>query len=199
MKKIIDARGKQCPIPVILAKDAMKEEKAVEIVVDNEIAVQNLMKLAKQKNYQMHSEKKEDVFVVNLTKEEEQSENIIEEPVVCQKDTLSKKIVVISSEVMGQGDDVLGNVLMKGFIYALTQMDVLPSCVIFYNGGLKLACKGSAVLEDLKTLESLGVEILSCGTCLSHYGLVDEVAIGQVTNMYEIVERQMLASGVIRP
>ena len=82
MKKIIDARGKQCPIPVILAKDAMKEEKAVEIVVDNEIAVQNLMKLAKQKNYQMHSEKKEDVFVVNLTKEEEQSENIIEEPVV---------------------------------------------------------------------------------------------------------------------
>lgn len=134
MKKIIDARGKQCPIPVILAKDAMKEEKAVEIVVDNEIAVQNLMKLAKQKNYQMHSEKKEDVFVVNLTKEEEQSENIIEEPVVCQKDALSKKIVVISSEVMGQGDDVLGNVLMKGFIYALTQMDVLPSCVIFYNG-----------------------------------------------------------------
>lgn len=198
MKKIIDARGKQCPIPVILAKEAMKEGKAVEIYVDNEIAVQNLMKLAKQKNYQMHSEKKKDDFVVHLKKEKEEIENE-EESVVCQKNALSKNVVVISSEFMGQGDDVLGSVLMKGFIYALTQMDVLPSCVLFYNGGVKLSCKGSHVLEDLKTLESLGVEILSCGTCLSHYELSDDVAVGQVTNMYEIVERQMLASGVIRP
>lgn len=198
MKKIIDARGKQCPIPVILAKEAMKEGKAVEIYVDNEIAVQNLMKLAKQKNYQMHSEKKKDDFVVHLIKEKEEIENE-EESVVCQKNALSKNVVVISSEFMGQGDDVLGSVLMKGFIYALTQMDVLPSCVLFYNGGVKLSCKGSHVLEDLKTLESLGVEILSCGTCLSHYELSDDVAVGQVTNMYEIVERQMLASGVIRP
>lgn len=198
MKKIIDARGKQCPIPVILAKEALKEGKAVEIYVDNEIAVQNLMKLAKQKNYQMHSEKKKDDFVVHLKKEKEEIENE-EESVMCQKNALSKNVVVISSEFMGQGDDVLGSVLMKGFIYALTQMDVLPSCVLFYNGGVKLSCKGSHVLEDLKTLESLGVEILSCGTCLSHYELSDDVAVGQVTNMYEIVERQMLASGVIRP
>lgn len=100
---------------------------------------------------------------------------------------------------MGGNDEKLGKVLMKGFIYALSQLDTLPSCLLFYNGGVKLTCKGSDVLEDLRNLEAMGVEILSCGTCLSHYQLNDDLQVGKVTNMYEIVEKQMLASGVIYP
>ena len=88
---------------------------------------------------------------------------------------------------------------MKGFLYALTKMDVLPSCVLFYNGGVKLTCEGSAVLEDLKTLEAMGVEIYSCGTCLSHYDLQDTLQVGKVTNMYDIVERLATAGKVIKP
>ena len=111
--------------------------------------------------------------------------------------TKTKTPLVIATT--GFNDEELGKVLMKGFIYALSQLDTLPSCLLFYNGGVKLTCKGSDVLEDLKNLEAMGVEILSCGTCLSHYQLNDDLQVGKVTNMYEIVEKQMLASGVIYP
>ena len=178
MKKILDARKKQCPIPIIMAKDAMKEVDVIEIIVDKEIAMQNLYKL-------------------NLIK----GSHVVEtdEPIECNVIRKNEKVVVISNEVMGGNDEKLGKVLMKGFIYALSQLDILPSCLLFYNGGVKLTCKNSDVLEDLKNLEAMGVEILSCGTCLSHYQLNDDLQVGKVTNMYEIVEKQMLASGVIYP
>ena len=98
-------------------------------------------------------------------------------------------VVVISSREMGQGDPALGTLLMKGFIYALTQQDVLPETILLYNGGAFLSCEGSDNLEDLKTLEAQGVEILTCGTCLNHYGIGDRLRVGSVTNMYEIAER----------
>ena len=87
---------------------------------------------------------------------------------------------------MGEGDEELGRILMKGFIFALTQQEHLPSAILFYNGGARLTCEDSASLEDLKNLASLGVEILTCGTCLNHYGLTDKLAVGDVTNMYVI-------------
>ena len=82
---------------------------------------------------------------------------------------------------------------------ALTQLDELPATVLLYNGGVKLACAGSASLDDLKALAEAGVEIMSCGTCLNHYGLADQLGVGEVTNMYVIVEKQANARGIIRP
>ncbi len=108
-------------------------------------------------------------------------------------------IVVISSETMGQGDDVLGKILMKGFLYALAGQDEIPETLLMYNGGVKLACEGSESLEDLKQLEAMGVEILACGTCLNHYGLTKQLAVGNVTNMYEIVERMTGARHIVKP
>ena len=100
---------------------------------------------------------------------------------------------------MGSGDDELGAVLMKGFVFALTQLDELPETVLMYNGGVKLACTGSSSLDDLRTLAEAGVEIMSCGTCLNHYGLAEQLEVGEATNMYVIVEKQASARGVIRP
>lgn len=100
---------------------------------------------------------------------------------------------------MGAGDDNLGATLMKGFIFALTQLDTLPSTILFYNGGVHLTCEGSPALDDLKALADAGVEILSCGTCLNNYNLTEKLAVGDVTNMYVIAEKQMNASLVIRP
>ena len=100
---------------------------------------------------------------------------------------------------MGEGSEELGRILIKGFLFALTQQEHLPSTVLFYNGGAKLTTEGSASLEDLKTLEANGVEILTCGTCLDYYGLKDKLAVGGVTNMYVIVEKQMQADLVFRP
>ena len=93
----------------------------------------------------------------------------------------------------------LGRVLLKGFLFALTQQEKLPRTLLFYNGGASVTCEGSASLEDLHKLEALGVEILTCGTCLNHYGIADKLRVGQVTNMYVIAEKQMNAALVIRP
>ena len=88
---------------------------------------------------------------------------------------------------------------MKSFLYALTQLDSLPDTVLFYNGGAHLTCKGSPALEDIRTLEKAGVEILTCGTCLNHYKIADSLAVGTATNMYAIAEAQMKADKIIRP
>ena len=108
-------------------------------------------------------------------------------------------VVVISADHMGEGDEELGKVLIKGFIYALTEQDVLPQTILFYNGGAKLTCEESPTLEDLKSLEAQGVEILTCGTCLDYYHLKDKLVVGGVTNMYSIVESMAEAGKIIRP
>ena len=107
--------------------------------------------------------------------------------------------MVLSSDKMGEGDEELGKVLIKGFIFAITQLDKLPKSVLLYNSGVKLSSEGSDSIEDLKALESQGVEILSCGTCLNYYDLSDKLAVGKVTNMYSIVEELAGATNIIRP
>ena len=111
----------------------------------------------------------------------------------------NNKVVVISSAYMGTGDNELGAVLMKGFIYALSQQDELPRTILFYNGGAKLTCEMSPTLEDLMSLEENGVEILTCGTCLNHYGLTEKLKVGGVTNMYVIAEKMMQADLIVKP
>ena len=93
----------------------------------------------------------------------------------------------------------MGKILMKSFLYALTQQDELPDTILCYNGGAKLTCEGSESLEDLKDLAARGVEILTCGTCLNFYGITEKLQVGSVTNMYDIVERMSSADRVIKP
>ena len=100
---------------------------------------------------------------------------------------------------MGSGNDELGKVLIKGFIFAVTQLDELPEQMLFYNGGAVLTCEGADTLEDLKNLEAQGVEILTCGTCLDYYGLKEKLQVGSVTNMYAIVEAMNRADKIICP
>ena len=108
-------------------------------------------------------------------------------------------VVVLSADVMGTGDDTLGRALMKGFVYALTQLDEAPDTVLLYNGGAKLSVEGAETVADLQTLAEAGAEILTCGTCLNHYGLTEKLAVGSVTNMYVIAETLAKAGKVIRP
>lgn len=204
----LDERGKQCPLPVIEAKKALEASapgEKVEVVVDNEIAVQNLSKMADHKGLAVCSEKTgEHEFLVTITAGEGNGE-AAEAPVAAEEVTCTPNgrrkgmVVVLSSNQMGQGDEALGKLLMKGFVFALTQQDMLPETILLYNSGAFLSCEGSDNLEDLKTLEAQGVEILTCGTCLNHYGLAEKRQVGGVTNMYEIVEKMTKASVVVRP
>ena len=100
---------------------------------------------------------------------------------------------------MGRGSDELGRVLLKGFLYALAHQPELPQTILFYNGGAHLTVQGSDSLEDLQDMAARGVEILTCGTCLNHYGLTEQLAVGGVTNMYDIVEKLTHADLVVKP
>lgn len=199
----VNAIGDACPIPVVKTLNALKGlggVGTVQTLVDNEIAVQNLTRLAESKGCTIETEKRsEKEFCVTITTAGAvaAAEN---EEISCIVPAAKKKtVVVVSADHMGEGSEELGRILIKGFLFALTQQEHLPSTVLFYNGGAKLTTEGSASLEDLKTLEANGVEILTCGTCLDYYGLKDKLAVGGVTNMYVIVEKQMQADLVLRP
>lgn len=198
----VNAMGDNCPIPVIKTKKAMQaltQPEVIEVLVDNEIAVQNVSKMAASAGAQVSSEKLGDKeFKVVIQVEGAVAETGSEE-VTCVPDARDNTIVVISSDRMGAGNDALGKVLIKGFIFAITQLDTLPKKMLFYNGGATLTAEGSDSLEDLKSLEAQGVEILTCGTCLDYYGLKEKLAVGSVTNMYSIVEAMAEATKTIRP
>ena len=203
----VNAMGDACPIPVVKTKKAIDalggKAEEIETLVDNEIAVQNLTKMANQKGYAVRSEKiADDQFKVTMEIGEgagDSAQDIPEECLVVPQTGKKKIVVAVTSATMGTGNDELGAVLMKGFLFALTQQDVLPTTILFYNGGATVTTEGSASIEDLKSLEALGVEILTCGTCLNYYKLADKLQVGGVTNMYEITERLTGADLVIRP
>ena len=201
---VVNAVGDTCPIPVVKATKAlneMKEAGVVEVHVDNEIAVQNLTKLANSKNLKSSAEKKAaDLFIVSIATEgaAPTADNAAEEGVSCAPDKRGNTVVAIASERLGHGHEELGQVLMKGFIYALSQLEELPKTILFYNGGATLTTEGSQSIEDLKNMEAQGVEILTCGTCLDYYGLKEKLMVGEVTNMYTIVEKLTQADKVIK-
>ncbi|MEI3521967.1 MAG: sulfurtransferase-like selenium metabolism protein YedF [Anaerosacchariphilus sp.] len=203
----VNALGDACPIPVVKTKNAIKElggSGVVETLVDNEIAVQNLTKMANQKGYKVSSKKLSDrqyqvTMEIGENAADKQTAPTEAESETCIPDARENTVVVIASATMGEGDPELGRLLMKGYIYALTQLDTLPKTLLFYNGGAALTCEGSASLEDLKSLEAQGVQILTCGTCLNHYGLTDSLKVGEVTNMYVIAETMAGAAKIVKP
>ena len=202
-KKTVNAMGDVCPVPLVKAKNAIAElagSGKVEVLVDNEIAVQNLEKMAQQKGYGfLVKEKKEKEYHVEFTVSETEPAET-EEKTVCLVPAAKKtKLVVLSADHMGEGAEELGKILMKSFLYALTQQDELPDTILCYNGGAKLTCEDSDSIEDLKKLEAAGVQVLTCGTCLNYYGLTEKLKVGGVTNMYVIVERMSSADRVIKP
>jgi selenium metabolism protein yedF len=203
----VNALGDACPIPVVKTKNAIRElgsSGVVEVSVDNEIAVQNLNKMAKQKNYEFSYEKKSDteyIVTIGINSDSKTDTNTVSKISGTQKDEISLKetVVVIDSDKMGDGDEEFSKTLLKGFIYALSSQDIPPAKIIFYNTGVKMTTQGSESIEDLKVLANAGAKIYSCGACLNNYGLSEKLLIGEVTNMYDIVGYLLNADLVVRP
>lgn len=188
----VNAIGQVCPVPIIMTKNALKdiEEGQVEVSVDNKISLENLEKMSKELGYEYSIQESGEIFKIVINKLGEGLQT---------PDVLDNTVVVIDSLYMGKGDKELGKILMKGFIYTLSEMEELPKSIIFYNEGVNLVVEGAESLQDLKNLEARGVEILSCGTCLNFYGLTEKLGVGSITNMYTILERQLKANKVIKP
>lgn len=201
----IDCKGMECPKPVIQAIGALKTLKAGEtltVEVDNTAAVENLTRLAGEKNCKIEKISKEGSWDMVFTPQgsEHSAGDVDLSQYNCDLPVSGPFVLVVATDEMGQGDPKLGHTLIKSFFYAVAQMDdsELPNTILFFNGGAKLTIEGSEVLEDIKELSERGVEILTCGTCLDFYGIKEKLAVGGVTNMYSIAEKMFQAGKVVR-
>jgi selenium metabolism protein YedF len=199
--KTLNMQGQPCPIPVVKAKEVLAEQEGVVVLVDNIVAVQNLEKMAKGTGCGFsYVEDGASLYRVSIVKGTEQSnepqEVPAEVPVAAGGDTKGP-VVLITSDSMGRGAEELGRLLIKGFIFSLTQLNPLPEALVFLNGGARLTTEGANTVGDLKTLEEKGTGIYTCGTCANYYKLTESLAVGSIVDMMNIVNRLGKASSVI--
>jgi len=184
----VDARGFACPQPVLITKKVIEEgEREFTVWVDNAGSAGNVARFGREHGYEVIVEKKGEGFKVTLKKTDKGS-TFERREVVCESMVFPKeKVLFISSDSLGRGSEELGRTLMKAFVNALSENEVIPKKIVMVNSGVKLACTGSELLEALRKLEKRGVEILVCGTCLNYFNLMKEIKVGKVSNAYEIL------------
>ena len=191
--ELIDARGKACPTPVILAKKmADTGMEAFTILVDNKTAVENLNRFAGSAGFDAAVTEVGPDWSISLCKAGSgQSTQTAE--------SLSKKswALFIGNEGIGQGDPVLGASLLKMCLYTLTQGEDLPDYILMMNGGVKAAVEHEQAIEHLKELEARGTTVLVCGACLNFFGMTDDLKAGTLSNMYDILTAMQNVDKVI--
>ena len=197
MSYLVDAKGKPCPTPVIMAKKAMAEgHDTFTVLVDNPTAVENLKRLADNQGFAVSVREDNNTFALDFSKGEGCSacEEAINAPLPAAGGDWA---VFVGRDIIGDGDRELGTNLMRMFFYTLAQGEDKPGAVLFMNAGVKLPTLDEQVADHLKVLSDAGTEILVCGTCLNFYGLTDQLKVGAVSNMYDIVTRMQKAGKVI--
>lgn len=176
---IIDARGLECPKPVIKAKEAAeKGENEFSVWVDNEVAVSNVTRFLEGQGFTVKRNEKEHMMLDAVRTGE----------CTCAVAAEGSCAVLFTSDKIGAESGGLGEVLMKGYIGTLVQKDVPPTAVALMNEGVKMALETSSVCDSLKALADKGVKILVCGTCAKHFGVTEQVKVGVISNMFEITE-----------
>ena len=200
MTTTVDARGLACPQPVIQTRNAMRASDDVTTLVSGAVSVANVRRLAEKAGWRVTVSEHEGGFALHLVKGQSVAES---QPEPLPAQALSKvpggAVVVINSDQMGRGVPELGGILIRAFFHTLGELDDLPSKIIFYNTGVKLAVRGSPIVEDLEILEARGVEILACGTCLKYLEIADQLVSGSISNMYDIAEALLGDARVVTP
>ncbi len=200
MAQTIDARGLTCPAPVLLVKDSVErtKEQEIAVLVDNEASLENVSRFLSVKGYLVSDEREGQDF--KITARRTGAAEIDEQPVHHPDKAEAagcKILVVVTSDRIGRGDDVLGEKLMISYLKTLKELGSELWHLIFVNSGVKLTTTASPVLEDLQQYEEKGVVVLACGTCLEHFQLTGEKKVGGTTNMLDIVMAQQLADKVV--
>lgn len=196
MSKIVDARGRPCPQPVVMTKKAMEEADEITTIVDSETSAQNVSRMAEKAGCKIEREDREDGIYLHIRRTGREVEAALQAE-ASTGPSAGPIVVFISANSMGRGPEELGDILIRAFLHALKDVSPLPDTIIFVNTGVELAVEGSSALEDLRALSEMGVEILVCGRCLNYFGFQDRVAVGQVSNMYTVAETLLRAGKVI--
>ena len=193
----LNCQGLDCPQPVLRTKDfieANTQTLAFTVLVDNPAAAQNVVRFVESQGFNASLDQNDDGFEIKAEKSEETSrESVVAEPATSSKKTL----VLIPKNTMGSGDDMLGAGLMLNFLNTLNEMGETLWRIVFLNSGIKLTIEGAKTLPAIRQLEAQGVSILVCGTCLTHFNLLDQKGVGETTNMLDIVTSLQLADKVI--
>jgi selenium metabolism protein YedF len=202
MDRKIDCRGLACPQPVLETKKALEEQGAevIFVLVDNLSSRENVRRFAESQGHQVSITEEKGVFTLRIQKGRggEKAEAVGGKTIASECPVSSDLVVFIDTEFLGRGPEELGRILMGSFLQTLEQSEIQPRKIILINSGVKLACEGSGVLEDLQELSAKGAEILSCGTCLDFFGIKKKLSIGKVSNMYEIINSLAQAGKVIK-
>lgn len=204
MPEIINAKGLACPQPVILTKNALESHSDVVVLVDNTIAVENVKRFATSAGCSVEvADESEGIFKLKIKKDAATEINNQDSkkplPAEIPSASASPTVFSIISDTMGKGSDELGTILMKAFIHTVIDLEAGPDVMIFYNAGVKLAIEGSDVLDDLQKLEEKGIKILVCGTCANYFGITEKVAVGIISNMYDIADTLSRAGHIVQP
>ncbi len=190
---VLDVRGQPCPLPVVRTRKAMDTETEMMVLVSTDDQAGNVSRMAERSGWTVQTEKKSDHLQLTLRKgETSQEPQVVPEDLVCATPQSTKsKIVVITSDCMGKGPEDLGRILMRSFLGVMKEVDRKPHRLIFYNSGVKLVVEGSPVLLEIQELSDRGIEIMACGTCLDFFNIKDKLAVGRISNMYEIASNML--------
>ena len=198
----IDARGMECPQPVMLVRTAILEPgvDTVHIVVDDDASAENIPRMAKSHGWTATVQRSDREFQI-LLRRTENAQTLAETPPAGQPTSPQsiKTVVFVDSNLLGTGDEELGRTLMRMFLKTLKDVSPRPSDMIFVNSGVRLTTAGSESLDDLGELERMGVRIYSCTTCLNFYHIKESLQVGMMSNMFEIASTLMAADRVVRP
>jgi selenium metabolism protein YedF len=191
--KLLDCRGQSCPLPVLDTKKLIEEEspKSLQVVVDSEVPRDNVRRFLESRGYVVTVEPTADGFLVLGSLQIEES--------VGHQNQEKRLVAFIDGETLGRGNDQLGRILMRSFVITLKELKPLPWRMIFINGGAKLVSEGSELITYLTELEDLGVEIISCGTCLDFFSLKEKLRVGRASNMYEILSTLAESTSILKP
>ncbi|MDX9709966.1 MAG: sulfurtransferase-like selenium metabolism protein YedF [Trichloromonas sp.] len=192
--KTLDCRLRKCPGPVVETRKQLLAEpdEPLTVLVGDDTARQNVSRLALSLGCRVQATADEGGFALKITPgAAPTAETAAPAP--------GKTVVYVTTDVMGAGNDDLGHILMKNFIFTLAELETPPDAILFVNGGVRLTTEGSGVIEPLEKLACNGADIASCGLCLEFYDLKDKLKVGRPTNMLDTVEQLTRAGRVIRP
>jgi selenium metabolism protein YedF len=198
----VNGKGLLCPQPLILTRKALKNclpGETLKIEVDNQTAFQNILTYLNDQALSPVGMEADGIFHITIVNEKveagDEAESRSIDPGMCS----STYVVVVSSDKMGDGDPELGAILMKAFLNSLIEQPILPTHLIFYNSGVKLATIDSGVIGSLKALDESGVDIMICGTCVDFYEVKTLLAVGRISNMFTITEIMAKAGHIVKP
>ena len=203
--RLVDTKGQACPAPLIATRRALKELGVGEsfmVLTDSKTSFENISRFLNDNQTGFTVKVADSEWTITVTKGSGQNiQTRAEEYCTTDVPHFSKGnfVIVFTSDKMGDGDDELGHLLIVNFIKAIKDLDILPGKIIFYNKGVTLGSDDSAVADQLKELESMGIELLFCATCVKYYSLEAKIRLGTLSNMFIIAQAMASAGNIIKP